>query len=85
MPGIPSIEAYPIPGVGDLPRSAARWTPDPARAVLLIHDMQRFFIRPFPGSVRDQLLANNALQRERSAAHGVPVGYTAHPRDMSEE
>jgi isochorismate hydrolase len=85
MPGIPSIEAYPIPGVGDLPRSTARWTLDPARAVLLIHDMQRFFIKPLPGPMRDELVGNIALLRDRSAALGVPVGYTAQPGDMSEE
>lgn len=85
MPGIPSIEAYPIPGVGDLPRSIAQWKTDPARAVLLIHDMQRFFIRPLPGPVRDELVGSIALLRDRSAALGVPVAYTAQPGDMSDE
>jgi len=84
MPTIPAIEAYPIPGTGDLPRSIARWTPDPARAVLLIHDMQRFFIRPLPGPVQDELVGNIASLRDRSAALGVPVAYTAQPGDMSE-
>jgi isochorismate hydrolase len=85
MPGIPAIEAYPMPTLADLPRSTAPWTPDPARAVLLIHDMQRFFLKPFPTSVRDELIRNVALLRDRSAALGVPVGYTAQPGDMSEE
>ena len=85
MPGIPSIEPYPIPPMADLPRSTARWTPDPARAVLLIHDMQRFFLKPFPRSVRDELVRNIASMRERAAALGVPVGYTAQPGDMSDE
>lgn len=85
MPGIPSIEPYPIPSAADLPASTAQWTPDPARAVLLIHDMQRFFLRPFPADVRDELVRNIASMRERAAALGVPVGYTAQPGDMSEE
>ncbi len=85
MPGIPVIEPYPIPTAGELPPSIARWTPDPERAVLLIHDMQRYFVEPFPGSVRDRLVANIALLRDRSAALGVPVGYTAQPGDMSDE
>lgn len=84
MPGIPTIEAYPIPGTGDLPRSTAGWTPDPVRAVLLIHDMQRFFIRPLPGAVQEEVVGNIAALRERCAALGVPVGYTAQPGDMSE-
>jgi isochorismate hydrolase len=84
MPGIPSIEAYPIPGAGSLPRSTPPWTPDPGRAVLLIHDMQRFFIRPLPAPVREELIGNIALLRQRSAALGVPVAYTAQPGDMSD-
>lgn len=85
MPGIPAIEAYPIPPMDGLPASTARWRPDPARAVLLVHDMQRYFLKPFPESVRDTLVRNVALLRERAAALGVPVGYTAQPGDMSDE
>ncbi|HET6356182.1 isochorismatase family protein [Streptomyces sp.] len=85
MPGLPPIEPYPLPTAGDLPRNTAQWTPDPARAVLLIHDMQRYFLKPFPASVRDELVRNVALLRGRSAALGVPVGYTAQPGDMSDE
>lgn len=84
MPGIPPIDAYPIPGVGDLPRSIAPWKLDPADAVLLIHDMQRFFLRPFPDVMRDTIVKNIVLLRDRCAALGVPVGYTAQPGDMSE-
>jgi isochorismate hydrolase len=83
-PGIPSIDAYPIPTVGDLPPSTAQWTLDPARAVLLIHDMQRYFLKPFPQSVRDDLVRNIVLLRERCVALGVPVGYTAQPGDMDD-
>lgn len=71
--------------MADLPRSTARWTPDPGRAVLLIHDMQRYFLKPFPRPVRDELVRNIASMRERAAALGVPVGYTAQPGDMSEK
>ncbi|PZG35441.1 isochorismatase [Spongiactinospora gelatinilytica] len=85
MPGIPPIEPYPLPTAGDLPRSIATWTPDPDRAVLLIHDMQRYFLSPFPGQMRAELIRNIALLRTRAAALGVPVGYTAQPGDMTEE
>jgi isochorismate hydrolase len=83
MPGIPAIEPYPL--AADLPPNTARWAPDPARAVLLIHDMQRYFVKPLPGPVRDQLIENIALLRDRSAMFGVPVGYTAQPGDMSDQ
>jgi trans-2,3-dihydro-3-hydroxyanthranilic acid synthase len=85
MPGIPAIEPYQIPVAADLPPSTARWAPDPSRAVLLIHDMQRYFVKPLPGPVRDELVENIALLRDRSAMFGVPVGYTAQPGDMSDQ
>ncbi|TLS43782.1 isochorismatase family protein [Streptomyces montanus] len=85
MPGIPTVEPYPLPTAGDLPPSTPTWTPDPARAVLLVHDMQRYFLKPFPDSVREQLIGNAALLRRRSSELGVPVGYTAQPGDMSEQ
>ncbi|WP_159941359.1 MULTISPECIES: isochorismatase family protein [unclassified Nocardiopsis] len=84
MTGIPVIEPYSFPSAGDLPRNTAPWVPDPSRAVLLIHDMQRFFLKPFPEEVRGPLVANVALLRERSDELGVPVGYTAQPGSMDE-
>ncbi|WP_174545961.1 isochorismatase family protein [Nocardiopsis dassonvillei] len=85
MPGIPVIEPYALPAAGDLPENTAQWVPDPSRAVLLVHDMQRFFLKPFPEQVRDELVGNIALLRERGARLGVPVGYTAQPGSMSDE
>lgn len=82
-PGIPAIEGYPLPGPGDLPANTARWTPDPRRAALLVHDMQRFFLRPFPESVRTPLIANTALVRRAAADTGMPVAYTAQPGGMT--
>lgn len=86
MPGIPPITPYPMPPREDLPENTARWTVDPARAVLLIHDMQRFFLRAFPaGDPRDSLVANTARLRDACAAAGVQVAYTAQPGGMTEE
>ena len=48
--GIPPIPAYPLPGASELPDNVAGWQPDPHRAVLLVHDMQRYFLRPFSAS-----------------------------------
>ncbi|MEV5321382.1 isochorismatase family protein [Streptomyces sp. NPDC052687] len=85
MAGIPPIESYPLPSADDLPRNTAQWSADPDRAVLLVHDMQRYFLRPFPASLRDPLVSNAALLRERAVAAGVPVAYTAQPGGMTEE
>jgi trans-2,3-dihydro-3-hydroxyanthranilic acid synthase len=85
MSAIPAIEAYRLPAAGELPDNVAPWTPDPARAVLLVHDMQRYFLRPFPDPLRAALLSNVALLVKRARALGVPVGYTAQPGDMNDE
>ncbi|WP_149179195.1 isochorismatase family protein [Streptomyces sp. TRM49041] len=85
MAGIPLIEPYALPTAGDLPANTARWTPDPDRAVLLVHDMQRYFLARFPDTLREELLRNAADLRERCAAAGVPVAYTAQPGSMTEE
>ncbi|MEU1409420.1 isochorismatase family protein [Streptomyces sp. NPDC005728] len=85
MTGIPPIDPYPFPTAGDLPANTARWTLDPDRAVLLVHDMQRYFLAPFPGTVRDELVRNAAQVRGWCAERGVPVAYTAQPGGMSEQ
>ncbi|MFF3911443.1 isochorismatase family protein [Streptomyces sp. NPDC001848] len=85
MAGIPPIEPYAIPTAGDLPPNTARWAPDPDRAVLLLHDMQRYFLARFPDTVREPLIRNAAELRSRCAAAGVPVAYTAQPGSMTEE
>lgn len=84
MTGIPAITQYPMPTPGDLPARAVPWVPDPARAVLLLHDMQRYFLHPFPSRLRAELVANVALLREHAVALGVPVAYTAQPGGMSD-
>jgi isochorismate hydrolase len=83
MAGIPAIAPYPMPTAGDLPANTALWTVDPARAVLLVHDMQRYFLKPFGED--SELLANAVLLRDWAAAHGVPVAYTAQPGGMTTE
>ncbi|MEV6398851.1 isochorismatase family protein [Streptomyces sp. NPDC051907] len=84
MTGLPRIERYALPAPRDLPANTARWTADPHRAVLLVHDMQRYFLAPFPAPVRNELVAATAVLRERCAGRGVPVAYTAQSGGMSE-
>jgi isochorismate hydrolase len=75
-----------MPTRDDLPDNTVRWGLDPDRAVLLIHDMQRFFVRAFPEgrSPRRELLDNTARLRRACARSGVPVAYTEQPGDMTE-
>jgi isochorismate hydrolase len=84
MPGIPEIVPYAMPE--DLPANVARWTVDPSRAVLLVHDMQHFFLRPFGGRApAPELVANTTRLRRTAAALGMPVAYTAQPGGMTRE
>lgn len=84
MVGIPAIAPYDLPTADSLPANTADWTPDPRRAVLVVHDMQHFFLRPVPGPLRAQLVHNAALLRDRAASLGVPVAYSAQPGGMTE-
>ncbi|MFD4027513.1 isochorismatase family protein [Streptomyces sp. NPDC058576] len=75
-----------MPTPDELPGNAAQWTPDPRRAVLLLHDMQRYFLRPLPADgTRADLVRNAARLRKRCAELGVPVAYTAQPGSMTDE
>ncbi|MFE0138619.1 isochorismatase family protein [Streptomyces sp. NPDC059037] len=84
MTGLPLIEPYELPGTGELPEAVAPWTAEPDRAVLLVHDMQEYFLRPFPQALRQPLVDNIAQLRENCASLGVRVAYTAQPGDMSD-
>ncbi|GAB7052590.1 isochorismatase family protein [Catenuloplanes indicus] len=78
---IPVVDPYPLPEVSDLPRGRVSWTVDPARAVLLVHDLQRHFLRYYtPGtSPLDPMLDAIDRLRARAAALGVPVVFSAQP------
>ncbi|MEZ0093268.1 isochorismatase family protein [Streptacidiphilus sp. EB129] len=85
MPGIPVIEPYPMPVAAELPANTAEWTVDPERAVLLVHDMQRFFLRPFVESAQPvgDLVRNASRLRGHAVRNGVPIAYTAQPGGMT--
>ncbi|GLZ29315.1 putative isochorismatase PhzD [Lentzea sp. NBRC 105346] len=83
--GIPPITPYPMPLQDDLPASTPAWAPDPGRAVLLVHDMQRYFVRPFAPVQARELVANCAALVDRARALGIPVAYTAQPGGMTPE
>jgi bifunctional isochorismate lyase / aryl carrier protein len=80
---IPSIAPYPAPARDELPPSKLPWTPDPARAALLIHDMQRYFLSFFDAtqSPLREVLQNVVRLRQLCDAAGVPVVYSAQPAD----
>lgn len=84
---IPVIPSYLMPTDAEIPLPAVSWTPHPARAALLIHDMQRYFMNAFtPGqSPGTELVGNIMRLRESADALGLPVIYTAQPGNMSRQ
>jgi bifunctional isochorismate lyase/aryl carrier protein len=84
---IAPIDPYPMPRPADLPPNTASWHIDPRRAVLLVHDMQHYFLAPFAAGAQPHtdLLAHVTALRARCSALGVPVVYSAQPGDMTPE
>lgn len=81
---IPRLAFYPLPQPDGFPANKVAWTPAADRAVLLIHDMQRYFVEFYGDSspLIDQVVANIAALRAWADAQGVPVVYTAQPTDQ---
>jgi len=80
---IPTIKPYPMPSL--IEPSVAGWRLEPDRALLLIHDMQNYFVDFFPSGEPPvvSLLDNVARLRDAATAAGVPVVYSAQPGPMS--
>ncbi|MFJ2604193.1 isochorismatase family protein [Streptomyces sp. NPDC091279] len=76
---LPAIAAYPLPGPDELPANRVDWTVDPARAVLLVHDLQHHFLAPYPPGEQPLtgMLANTARLLRESRGLGIPVLYSA--------
>ncbi|MEJ3747313.1 isochorismatase family protein [Actinomycetes bacterium KLBMP 9797] len=74
------VQPYEMPTEAELPANRVTWRPAAARAVLLVHDMQRYFVAPFgdrpPGTA---LVPTIARLRERCHRLGIPVVYTRQP------
>ncbi|KAF0812693.1 Isochorismatase [Andreprevotia sp. IGB-42] len=81
---IPRIATYPMPEAAALPSNRVDWLPDPKRAVLLIHDMQQYFLDFYDASAAPvpTLIAHIRQLRDACDAAGVPVVYTAQPVDQ---
>lgn len=75
---LPSIATY-VPPSADLPKARADWQPERDRLALLVHDMQRYFCRPFPQDAAPLTVVTANIARLLAAARkaGIPVFYTA--------
>ena len=77
--GLPTIERYALPTADELPTPRASWAPDASRLALLVHDMQRYFLRPFAADDAPLAPAVANLVRIIAAcrAQQIPIFYTA--------
>lgn len=84
---LPAITPYPMPTASDLPANRVNWTPDPKRAVLLIHDMQQYFVDAFTAGASPviELLENIRALRSACDELGIPVVYSAQPGGQTPE
>lgn len=84
---LPTISPYPIPEWADLPQNRVSWIPDPKRAVLLIHDMQKYFLAPYAAGTSPvtELIRNIRSLKQHCDAVGIPVIYSAQPGNQSPE
>ncbi|GAB4085404.1 isochorismatase family protein [Myceligenerans cantabricum] len=82
---IPAIPSYRLPAADELPANRPAWEVDPARALLLVHDMQEYFVRPFGDRLRAELVSGVAALRRAFHAAGAPVAYSAQPGAMTPE
>ncbi|MFG3281356.1 isochorismatase family protein [Streptomyces sp. NPDC048111] len=84
---LPAIASYPMPTPGDLPGNRVDWKVEPSRAVLLVHDLQNYFLAAFDTEAAPvpELLANVARLKREADRLGIPVLYTAQPGGQSPE
>lgn len=78
---LPRIASYPLPEAGDYPTPRVSWSLDPARAVVLVHDMQNHFVDAYeqPDGLIADVVTNIGRLLQLARAQGVPVVYTAQP------
>jgi isochorismate hydrolase len=79
------VEPYDLPTRHEMPANVVDWRVRPHRAVLLIHDMQSYFLAAFGADMRARLVDNVATLRKRCADQGVRTAYTAQPGRMTEK
>lgn len=84
---IPKIQSYSLPFKQDYPAARVKWKIDKKRAVLLVHDMQDYFINFYgEDSPLIQDVINNIAQLKTWCMENhIPVFYTAQPAEQQDE
>lgn len=89
---IPKIAPYSLQQAAQLPVNKitlnnVSWPIDPTRAVLLVHDMQNYFVDFYQRDAEpmSSLLANIQQLKAACKSAGIPVVYTAQPGNQKPE
>lgn len=82
---IQRITDYSMPKRAAYVANRTDWKPDPDRAVLLIHDMQRYFLQFYDleGPLVSTLIHNLSRLRDWAHRNAVPIVYTAQTHEQS--
>lgn len=80
---VPGIDAYPMPDASLLALNRVGWTVEPARAALLVHDMQNYWISRFVDPAL--LIANVAALLRAARDTGMPVIFSVARRELRPE
>ncbi|AOH52968.1 isochorismatase [Peribacillus muralis] len=84
---IPAITPYAMPVESELPNNKVSWKADSSRAVLLVHDMQQYFLDYYTvtESPITELISHIQAIKSRCVDLGIPVVYTAQPGNQNPE
>jgi Isochorismate hydrolase len=85
MEYIPSKINYSFPKKDELLTNIPNWKIDPSRSVLLIHDMQQFFLNFFAEEMKNILIKNISLMKKWAYENNVTVAYSLQPGGMTKE
>ncbi|QIO06131.1 isochorismatase family protein [Acinetobacter shaoyimingii] len=84
---IPKIASYPMPRYDSYPLNKTCWSLNPEKSVLLVHDMQQYFLdfydtqaAPIPTLIEH---SRQLIQTARKL--GIPIVYTAQSGDQTPE
>lgn len=81
--GIPRIEDYELHAPELSAANTVTWAQDDSRSILLVHDMQEYFLDLLPQALRRSLVESCRRLVAYARAHDVPIFYTAQRGDMS--
>lgn len=85
---IPKIPSYDVEGLMvHLQGNRVNWDLDPERSILLVHDMQEYFVKIYesPSPIMDRVINNIAKIKDWCKQNSVPVVYSAQPVDQRPE